>query len=65
MGPLEMLDLVGLDTRLSILQHLEASFGERFRPTPLHLKYVAAKRLGRKTGKGIYEYDADGKIIGS
>jgi 3-hydroxybutyryl-CoA dehydrogenase len=60
MGPLEMVDLVGLDTRLHILEHLHATLGERYRPCPIHVKYVRAGRLGRKTGKGIYEYDKDG-----
>lgn len=61
MGPLEMADMVGLDTRLQVLKHLCRTLGERFRPTPIHLKYVSAGRLGRKTGKGIYEYDEQGK----
>ena len=61
MGPLEMADMVGLDTRLQVLKHLCRTLGERFRPTPIHLKYVSAGRLGRKTGKGIYEYDKQGK----
>ncbi len=61
MGPLEMADMVGLDTRLQVLEHLCRTLGERFRPTPIHLKHVSAGRLGRKTGKGIYEYDEQGK----
>lgn len=56
MGPFELIDLVGLDTRLSILSYLHERLGERFRPTPLHIKYVKAGRLGRKTGKGVYDY---------
>ena len=63
MGPFEMIDMVGLDTRLNALEFMCAEQGERYRPTPLHRKYVAAGRLGRKTGKGIFEYDADGKRI--
>jgi 3-hydroxybutyryl-CoA dehydrogenase len=61
MGPFEMADLVGLDVRLSILEHLHATLGETFRPSNLMRQYVQAGRLGRKTGKGVYEYDAEGK----
>ena len=57
MGPLEMGDLVGWDTRLDILTYLESTLGERFRPTNLHRRMVAAGRLGQKTGAGIYRYD--------
>lgn len=63
MGPLEMGDLVGWDTRLAILEHLQATLGERFEPTALHRRLVAEGRLGRKTGQGIYRYDADGRRI--
>ncbi|HYJ33670.1 MAG TPA: 3-hydroxyacyl-CoA dehydrogenase NAD-binding domain-containing protein [Candidatus Binatia bacterium] len=56
MGPFELVDLVGLDTRLSILEYLHRSLGERFRPNPLLIQYVKAGRLGRKVGRGIYEY---------
>lgn len=56
MGPFELVDLVGLDTRLSILTHLHRTLGEKYRPCPLLVKYVKAGRLGRKTGKGVYEY---------
>ncbi|MGE5132894.1 MAG: 3-hydroxyacyl-CoA dehydrogenase family protein, partial [Gemmatimonadota bacterium] len=56
MGPFELVDLVGLDTRLSILRFLHRSLGEKFRPCPLMEQYVAAGRLGRKTGRGVYEY---------
>ena len=56
MGPFEMVDTVGLDTRLKILRYLHATLGERFRPCPLLVKYVDAGRLGRKTGLGVYEY---------
>jgi len=59
MGPFEMIDLVGLDTRLSILNFLYQMFGEKFRPCPLLVKYVKAGRLGRKVGKGVYEYSND------
>jgi kynureninase len=56
MGPFELVDLVGLDTRLSILQYLHQSLGEKFRPCPLLVQYVKAGRLGKKSGKGVYEY---------
>ncbi len=56
MGPFELVDLVGLDTRLSILQYLHRTLGEKFRPCPLLEQYVAAGRLGRKVGKGVYDY---------
>ena len=56
MGPFEMIDLVGLDTRLSILNFLHKTLGEKYRPCPLLVKYVKAGRLGKKVGKGVYEY---------
>lgn len=56
MGPFEMVDLVGLDTRLSILRYLHRTLGEKFRPAPLLEKYVADGRLGRKVGRGVFEY---------
>ena len=56
MGPFEMVDLVGLDTRLSILEYLHKSLGEKYRPAPLMVQYVKAGRLGRKSGRGVYEY---------
>jgi len=59
MGPFEMVDLVGLDVRLSILKYLHSVLGEKYRPCPLMEKYVRAGRLGRKSGKGVYEYPAD------
>lgn len=57
MGPFEMIDLVGLDTRLSILRYLHQHLGERFRPAPLLEKMVQAGRLGRKVGRGVYTYE--------
>jgi 3-hydroxybutyryl-CoA dehydrogenase len=57
MGPFELVDLVGLDTRLSILKHLHRTLGEKYRPCPLIEQYVNAGRLGRKTGRGVYEYE--------
>jgi 3-hydroxybutyryl-CoA dehydrogenase len=60
MGPLEMGDLVGWDTRLDILEYLADTLGDRFRPTNLHRRLVAAGRYGRKTGVGVHRYD-DGR----
>jgi 3-hydroxybutyryl-CoA dehydrogenase len=60
MGPFELVDLVGLDTRLSILQYLHRTLGEKFRPCPLLEQYVRAGRLGRKVGKGVYDYPPAG-----
>jgi 3-hydroxybutyryl-CoA dehydrogenase len=56
MGPFELVDLVGLDTRLSILEYLHKSLGEKYRPAPLLAQYVKAGRVGRKAGRGVYEY---------
>ena len=56
MGPFEMVDLVGLDTRLSILEYLHRTLGEKYRPSPLLVQYVKAGRLGRKVGRGVYDY---------
>ena len=56
MGPFEMVDLVGLDTRLHILEYLHKSLGEKYRPAPLLVQYVKAGRLGKKSGRGVYEY---------
>ena len=56
MGPFELVDLVGLDTRLSILEYLQKTMGEKYRPCPLLVQYVKAGRLGRKVGKGVYDY---------
>ncbi len=57
MGPFEMIDLVGLDTRLAVLEFLQRSLGEKYRPAPLLVQHVKAGRLGRKAGKGVYEYE--------
>jgi 3-hydroxybutyryl-CoA dehydrogenase len=57
MGPLELLDLVGLDTSLAILDALYAEFRDpNFAPAPLLRRMVAADRLGRKSGSGFYDY---------
>jgi len=60
MGPFEMVDFVGLDTRLKSLEYLSKMFGDKYKPCPLHVQYVKAGRLGRKVGKGVYEYDEKG-----
>jgi 3-hydroxybutyryl-CoA dehydrogenase len=58
MGPFEMVDLVGLDTRLAVLEFLHKSLGEKYRPAPLLVEHVKAGRLGRKVGRGVYDYTA-------
>jgi 3-hydroxybutyryl-CoA dehydrogenase len=63
MGPLELGDFNGLDTYLHALEALQVAHGDRFRPTVTLRNLVAAGRLGRKTGWGIYRYDEDGKMI--
>ena len=60
MGPFELVDLVGLDVRLQILEYLHKTLGEKYRPSPLLLQYVNAGRLGRKSGRGVYDYNSDG-----
>jgi len=58
MGPLALADLIGLDTVLNILNVLYEGYGDtKYRPCPLLKKYVAAGRLGKKTGRGFYEYE--------
>ncbi|MFT6072777.1 MAG: 3-hydroxybutyryl-CoA dehydrogenase [Alphaproteobacteria bacterium] len=59
MGPLQLADLIGLDTCLSIMQVLYEGFSDtKYRPCPLLVKYVEAGWLGRKTKKGFYDYEA-------
>lgn len=58
MGPFEMVDLVGLDVRLRILEYLHRTLGEKYRPSRLLEQYVREGRLGRKTGRGVYDYSA-------
>lgn len=55
-GPFELADQVGLDRRLDLLDRIHRTLGERYRPAPLLAQYVKAGRLGRKTGRGVYEY---------
>ena len=55
-GPFSQMDEEGLDHRMHLLERLQQSLGERFRPHPLLVQYVKAGRLGRKSGKGIFEY---------
>ncbi|MDP4170677.1 MAG: 3-hydroxyacyl-CoA dehydrogenase, partial [Bacillota bacterium] len=56
MGPFELGDLVGLDTRLNNLKYLHEKLGEKYRPAPLLEQFVKAGRLGRKAGRGVYDY---------
>jgi len=56
MGPFELVDLVGLDVRLKILEYLHQTLGEKYRPNSLLRQYVEEGRLGRKTGRGVYDY---------
>jgi 3-hydroxybutyryl-CoA dehydrogenase len=60
MGPFEMVDLVGLDVRLKILEYLHSTLGEKYQPNGLLRKYVQQGRLGRKVGRGVYEYEKRG-----
>jgi 3-hydroxybutyryl-CoA dehydrogenase len=59
MGPFELVDLVGLDTRLHILEYLHKTLGEKYRPALLLVQYVKAGRLGKKSGRGVYEYASE------
>ncbi|HEY3725131.1 MAG TPA: 3-hydroxyacyl-CoA dehydrogenase family protein [Acidimicrobiia bacterium] len=56
MGPLELADRVGLDTLLAILDDMREAFGDAFRAPPLLRQMVAAGKLGRKSGRGFYDY---------
>ncbi len=66
MGPFELMDLVGIDVNLASTRAIHEAFAgepraERFRPSPVQERLVAEGRLGRKTGRGFYEYDAEGR----
>jgi len=62
MGPLTLADFIGLDTCLSIMQVLHHGFGDsKYRPAPLLQQYVDAGLLGKKTGRGVYDYSKSGK----
>ncbi|HEX3766160.1 MAG TPA: 3-hydroxybutyryl-CoA dehydrogenase [Kofleriaceae bacterium] len=62
MGPLELSDLIGLDTCLAIAEVLHRELGDdKYRPCPLLRQYVAAGWLGKKVGRGFYEYDSQGQ----
>ncbi|MDB5703817.1 MAG: 3-hydroxybutyryl-CoA dehydrogenase [Sphingomonas bacterium] len=65
MGPLELGDLTGWDTRFAVLQYLHRTLGEKFRPCPLIEKMVKAGRYGRKVGHGVYRYEDGRKVPGS
>jgi 3-hydroxybutyryl-CoA dehydrogenase len=64
MGPIELGDVVGLDVRLDILEHLREELGERFRPPQILRRKVRAGKLGKKTGEGFYVWE-DGEIVGT
>lgn len=65
LGPLELGDMTGWDTRLAALRYMHQTLGEKFRPCPLIIKMVAAGRLGRKSGMGVYEYQDGQRVPGS
>jgi 3-hydroxybutyryl-CoA dehydrogenase len=63
MGPLELADFIGLDTCLAIMEVLYEGFKDpKYRPCPLLVKKVQAGHLGRKSGRGFYDYGGEGKI---
>lgn len=66
MGPFAYMDLVGLDVNLAVAEALYAALGrpERFEPSPIQRRLVAAGQLGRKTGRGFYAYGPAGERIG-
>lgn len=62
MGPLKLTDLVGLDVRLAILEHLHREVGAQFQPPPLLRRMVEAGCLGKKSGKGFYDWSTDSPV---
>ncbi|APD10045.1 MULTISPECIES: 3-hydroxyacyl-CoA dehydrogenase family protein [Thermus] len=65
MGPLELADFIGLDTCLAIMEVLHKGFGDdKYRPSPLLRRMVQAGLLGRKVGRGFYNYDEKGNKVG-
>lgn len=62
MGPLKLTDLVGLDVRLAILEHLQREIGDQFRPPTILRTMVRAGKLGKKTGEGFYRW-VDGEAV--
>lgn len=62
MGPLKLTDLVGLDVRLMILEHLHKEIGEQFRPPAILRQMVRAGKLGKKTGEGFYKWTDAGPV---
>ncbi len=62
MGPLKLGDLVGLDVRLGILEHLHKELGEQFRPPPLLRQMVRAGKIGKKSGEGFYRWTDAGPV---
>ncbi|MDI1427871.1 3-hydroxyacyl-CoA dehydrogenase family protein [Polyangium sorediatum] len=62
MGPLKLTDLVGLDVRLMILEHLHREIGEQFRPPAILRQMVRAGRLGKKSGEGFYRWTESGPV---
>ena len=63
MGPLQLADFIGLDTCVSIMRVLQDGLGDdKYRPCPLLVKYVEAGWLGRKSGRGFYDYGGDSSV---
>ena len=61
LGPLELIDLIGVDTEHKVMQSKFEEMGETFRPSPIMKAMVAAGHLGRKTGRGFYVYGKNEK----
>ncbi|MFI5058627.1 MAG: 3-hydroxyacyl-CoA dehydrogenase family protein [Candidatus Acidiferrales bacterium] len=64
MGPLKLVDMVGLDVCLNVLEYLHQMLGEKYRPNPLLQRYVKEGRLGCKTGRGVYDYPQHKSSVG-